>query len=117
MNSQKIFKYGFFVLIVAIIAILTLRGEPDGNKLYVDQLHEQIEALEDDILLLDDKNDLLQGKNSVLSDSLNILFRETKEIELQKRRAIRYYEKKINLAKSLTTNELDSFFIKRYPND
>lgn len=102
-------------LIVVIIAILTLRGEPDGNKLYIDQLEARIEALDHEISILDDKNDILQGTNYVLSDSLNILTNETKELELQKRRAIIYYEKRIKNMLDATVTELDSFFIARYP--
>ena len=113
-DPQKIFKYGFFAMIVVLILMLVFKGRTSGDKLYEQVLEDKIELLNHDISVLDDKNRLLQVEINVLSDSLGILDQKAKENENKRKAAINYYEKRIKALNDLTVHELDSFFAARY---
>ena len=114
---DKIFKYGFFGLIIAIILILMFKGSTGGDKAYIDTLHEQITALEVEKSNLRAQNDNLMAQRIVLNDSLTILDTELSVSEQVNASTIRYYEKKIKDINydSFTDPQLDSSFIARYP--
>jgi lipopolysaccharide export LptBFGC system permease protein LptF len=108
------FKYGFFVLIAAFVAYVTLWPEPEGNQQYVDQLHEQIDALNVKNSRLKEQNKQISVDLSLKADSIAALAVDIQDIKKQRIAAIRYYEKRINNIDKLTTHELDSFFLARY---
>lgn len=114
MNLNNITKYGFFVLIAVIIAILMLQGESDESKLYLDTLHERIEALNETKSRLEEQNEQIAINLSLKSDSISALTVDIQNIKDKRKAAIKYYEKRIDNINRLTTHELDSFFIARY---
>ena len=110
----NIFKYGFFVLIVVIILIVVFKGRSQGDKLYIDTLHEQIDGLNEKISHLDDENTRIATSLALKMDSISVLRSEVAQIENKRIAAIRYYEKRIRDIDNITVHGLDSLFAERY---
>ena len=112
--TNKITFYGFFVLIAVIIGILVFQGQSDGDKKYIDTLHEQIDALNENISRLEEENSQIAVDLSLKADSL-VLERSISADAINKRRsAIKYYEKRIRDRDNLAVNDLDSLFADRF---
>ena len=115
MNQAKLFKYGFFALIVAIILIVTLRGSSGTDDLYLDTLQEQIDRLEGEKRQLASQ---ISRKLQNIEQLENVIASKDKEIEdadQVRLRTIRYYENQISNIDDYTPGQLDSFFVTRYP--
>ena len=114
-NQQKIFKYGFFALTVAIILILTLRGSSGTDDLYLNTLQDKVEQLEREKLQLSAQ---ISRRNINIEQLENVVASKDREIEdadQRRLRTIRYYETQISNIDDYTATQLDSFFIARYP--
>ena len=111
---NNIFKYGFFILVIAIILIVVFKGEGDGNKLYVQELENKIERLNDVNSLLEAKNSQIITDIGLKMDSIAVLESEVAEIENKRIAAIKYYEKRINNIDKFNVIQLDSSFTTRY---
>jgi predicted nucleic acid-binding Zn-ribbon protein len=107
-------KYVPWLAVIVLLAVIILRPEPEGNQLYVDQLHEQIEALNKNISRLEDENSKITTDIELKMDSIQVLELDVQYIKDKRAAAIRYYEKRINDVDNWPTSDLDSFFIARY---
>ena len=115
MDQAKIFKYGFFALIVAIILIITLRGDSGTDELYLDTLHAKVERLEQEKRQLSSQ---ISRKMQNIDQLENVIASKDKEIvqaDQIRLMTIRYYENQISNIDNYSPGQLDSFFIARYP--
>lgn len=113
-DLNTITKYGFFVLLVVIVLILTLDSGADKNKPYVDALEKKIEQLEDTNKRIMNAFDSVSFALVQMSDSAALLREDNARLDNINKSTVRYYEKKIRNRDRLTTHELDSIFANRY---
>ena len=113
-NMQKITFYGFFVLIVVIIGILIFQGQSDGDKQYLNTLHEQIDGLNEKYSRLEDKIVAKDIELGLMFDSLSLERQVSSDAINKRQAAIRYYEKRIRDRDNLAVNDLDSLFAERF---
>lgn len=111
---EKIFKYGFLILLAAVIFLLMIRGRTDSDKLYIKSLEDQVVILNQDNKDLELANELIVVRNKQMIDSLIVLEAEIVEIEYKKILLTKYYEKRIRNIDKLSVVELDSAFASRY---
>lgn len=111
---DKIFKIGFFVLIAVIILMIVFNGRSDSDQLYIDDLHNKVEALNDENSVLEAENTKIATDLALKMDSIATLEGEVAEIEYKKILLTRYYEKKIRNIDKLNVSQLDSVFAARY---
>lgn len=110
--TDKIFRYGFFILLGAVIIIYIFKGM--GDKSYIRELENKVELLEQESAKIEEENIALELSVSSLKDTLAIVDTRASELEKKRLEAIKYYEKKLSNIDNFTTVELDSFFIARY---
>jgi chromosome segregation ATPase len=93
------------------------KGSTEGDKQYLNTLHDKIEALESDKTNLKAENANLKAELVILNDSLLIFDTYLIESERVNASTIKYYEKKIRDINynSFTDPQLDSSFLARYP--
>ena len=108
------YKIGFFLLIGAIVLIVVFRGQSDSDKLYIEGLESERDALKESNINLQDNIDSVTLELVVIKDSLQIERFVVIESENKRRSAIRYYEKRINSRDNLAVSDIDSVFTKRF---
>ena len=111
---EKIFKYGFFLLAIAVVVMVSFRGPSSGDKLYLEELENKVNVLSKTNLLLEQRNSSISEDLSLKKDSIIVLESEIAEIEYKKILLTRYYEKRIKNIDNLDVSQLDSLFTARY---
>lgn len=112
---KNLYKYGFFILIAIVIITFFFKGENRSDKLYIEELEDKVERLNEINSRLEDENLSIEEANKARKDSILVLSLEIEEIEIKKNLIIRNYEKRIKNIDNFTNSQLDSFFIARYP--
>ncbi len=111
---EKIYRYGFFVLMALVILVFVFKDESSGDNLYIETLESKIERLNMKNAYLDAQNSNIVADIEVKMDSIANLKSEVKRVEYKKTLMKRYYENKINAIDKLNVYELDSAFAARY---
>ena len=111
---DKVFKYGFFALIVVVILVYVFKGIPGETKAYIERLEEERKELNEKITDLEGDNRKIVTELALKKDSIRILESDLVEIEHKRISAIKYYEKRIRNIDHLTVHGLDSLFATRY---
>jgi hypothetical protein len=111
---DKIFKYGFFAVIVIAILAYVFKGIPGETKAYIEKLEEEKIELNENISRLEGDNRRIVTNIALKMDTIRILESDLAEIENKRIAAIKYYEKRIRNIDGLTVHGLDSLFAARY---
>lgn len=120
MKKEKIYNIVIIVLLISLTISISGRTK---NKLYLNELNEQIQQLEKERMFLIDSiasvTNLIQSRQSII-DSLAIKINERDDtiLELKRKevRVVRQLEARIREIELLTSEELQAQIISRYGN-
>ena len=108
------FKFGFFILIAIAILTFVFKGQNSSDKLYIEGLKSERDALKESNINLQDNIDSVALELVVIKDSFNIEKLAVIESENKRHSATKYYEEKIKSRDNLVVNEINKIFEKRF---
>lgn len=112
---NNFFKYGFFGLIVVVILLFLFRGRNSGDKLYMQELEDQLEQKDMKILRLSSEISRNHQNIARLNDSLTHLNNRVLDLKTQEQRILQNNEKQVETIDFVTLPELDSIIRSIYP--